>query len=280
LTHPTRIAVALLLLGLVGCPEPVPTNEGGAISPGEPGANLGQQTGGAPPSSGMTNPEGSAGAMPAAGTIMGEVPDSERTPKFTQEQLAASGSTIKGTVTCADCEGQILIRVLPPPPESPSGAVEVIELLTLAVFPSAGPFELKVPSDRERVILQVVDDANKDGQPSVGERMGLPLTGATEVKSLVEGVELTVGVFPEMPAKDAAGQPLTGSQGSATGSTIPTAPEGQVTPPTPGGGTTAPATGGPTTPTTPATGGPTTPATGGPTTPATGGPTTPTAAPK
>lgn len=279
MTHPTRIAAALLLLGLVGCPEPVPTNEGGAISPGEPGGNLGQPTGGTPPTpgatSGMTAPEGSAGAMPAAGTIMGEVPDSERTPKFTQEQLADSGATIKGTVTCADCEGQILIRVLPPPPESPSGAVEVIELLTLAVFPAAGPFELKVPADREKVILQVVDDANKDGQPTIGERMGLPLTGATEVKSLVEGVALTVGVFPEMPAKDAAGQPLTGSQGSATGATIPTAPEGQLTPPTPGGTTTAPATGGPTTPSTPATGGPTTPST-----PATGGPATPTAAPK
>jgi hypothetical protein len=179
---------------------------------------------------------GAAGSAPSAGTFGGSVPESERDPKYSQEQLA-DGATIKGTLNCTGCTGQILVRVLPPPPEQPGGAGEGLILLTNKAFPSAGPFEIKVPRDREKVVLQIVDDINKDGQPSAGERMGMPTSGPVVVKDGLEGVELTVGVFPEMPARDASGNTLspgaTAGAPPATPTTTPGPAEGA--PPTTGG---------------------------------------------
>ena len=129
------------------------------------------------------------------GTFAADLPESEIQPRFTQEALA-DGSTLKGTANCPDCTGQILVRALPPPPEDPSVAMgEGMQLITQVVLPSTGNFSIQVPADAP-VVLQVVDDANSDGVPSLGERMGMREEGAVFATGIIENISLMVGVFP------------------------------------------------------------------------------------
>ena len=151
----------------------------------------------------MTPPTGSldvAAAPPTLGTFAGNLPDGELKPAYTQEELA-DGATISGSLSCDGCSGSLLIRVLPPPPSSPSigaAASSNLQLITQASFPGVGAYAIKVP-DGEPVVLQVVDDANGDGFPSQGERMGMRADGPVLAEGSLSGVDLTVGVFPEMP---------------------------------------------------------------------------------
>jgi hypothetical protein len=141
------------------------------------------------------NSENSEGAPPSMGTFAADLPESEIQPRFTQEALA-DGATLKGTANCPDCTGQILVRALPPPPEDPSVAMgEGMQLITQVVLPSTGNFSIQVPADAP-VVLQVVDDANGDGVPSLGERMGMREEGAVFATGIIENISLMVGVFP------------------------------------------------------------------------------------
>ena len=208
---------------MVGCPEPVDeatpqTENPGA--PGGPGAPSGEMSSapldGGPGEAGpggptdgssgtpgqMTAPTGSmdvAAAPPTLGTFAGNLPDGELKAAYTQAELT-TGAVISGTLHCDGCSGQLLVRVLPPPPSSPtlSAPGTNLQLITQASFDAAGPYELRVP-DGEPVVLQVVDDANGDGFPSQGERMGMRADGPVLAEGATPGIDLTVGVFPEMP---------------------------------------------------------------------------------
>jgi hypothetical protein len=140
------------------------------------------------------NGENSEGAPPSMGTFAADLPESEVQPRFTQEELV-DGATLKGTANCADCTGQLL--VLPPPPEDPSVQVgEGMQLITQVAIEQAGNFSIQVPADAP-VVLQVVDDANSDGVPSLGERMGMREEGAVFATGTIENISLMVGVFPK-----------------------------------------------------------------------------------
>jgi hypothetical protein len=225
---PRAGALLSLFALLVGCPEPVRTNDpgaGGGAGMGAPPTGGPATPAGGPPVDGATPPSGAgtpSGDAPQAGTFGSLVPDAELEPRFAQADIV-DGVTIAGTAACADCAGKLLVRVLPPPPESP-GSTEPIHLVTALSLDAAGPFTLKVPRTYEKVVLQVVDDADGDGKPSAGERMGLSLDGPTALGADVSGVTLTVGVFPEMPAMDPGA--------AASGAAVPS--PGDV--PTPGGG--------------------------------------------
>ena len=78
------------------------------------------------------------------------------------------------------------------------------------VFDGPGPFEIMAPVG-VGAVLQVVDDANSDGKPSNGERMGMSADGTVTLDAEISGLTLQVGVFPSMPEKDAMGKPLTGA---------------------------------------------------------------------
>lgn len=163
------------------------------------------------------------------GTFAGDLSDSELTPRFTQEALS-DGGVIQGTLSCDSCVGQLLVRVLPPPPEDPAVAAGVgsLQLITQAAFPKVGPYRILVPRG-ERVMLQVVDDANGDGLPSQGERMGMRKDGTpilADGEKEVTGINLTVGVFPELAPAGGFAPPSPGS--------VPTPGSGT---PTPGSGT-------------------------------------------
>ena len=73
---------------------------------------------------------------------------------------------INGYVRCDDCAGAILIRVLPPPPEPDGGnpSKDDMQLITQSKIDGAGAFSIYVPNN-STVVLQVVDDANNDGDP-------------------------------------------------------------------------------------------------------------------
>jgi hypothetical protein len=140
------------------------------------------------------------------GTFGSASPDADLEPRFAQDDIDDAW-TVSGTTACSSCSGAILVRVLPPPPDQ-GGADEEIHLITLKSYDEPGDFEIKIPKKYSTVVLQVVDDADEDGKPSMSEAMGIPTSGPTTVAGNVSGIELIVGVFPEGPAVDASGQAL------------------------------------------------------------------------
>ncbi len=193
-TRPTLSGLLLLgafALAATGCPEPVVEN------PGDPdGIDEGATTRGVMGDNSAVGPAPS-GPGPAGEAPAGAVPDADLDPLHSQDELA-TGALLKGTLGCEACTGKLLVRVLPPPPDAAGGSDEGIVLITQKVFDGAGPFEIRVPSDRKSVVLQVVEDADGSGKPSTGERMGLVIDGPITVAPVVEGIALTVGVFPTM----------------------------------------------------------------------------------
>ena len=193
-----RSAAILLAVGVGGCPEPVVENAADPDGIAE-GANTVGVMGAAPPTA--PAPSGPGPAEQGAG---GAVPDADLDPVHAQEDLA-EGAVLRGTLGCDDCTGQLLVRVLPPPPDQAGGDDEGIVLITQKVFEGPGSFEIRVPKDREAVVLQVVEDTDGSGKPSTGERMGLITDGPITVAPVVENIQLTVGVFPQMAALPDAG---------------------------------------------------------------------------
>jgi len=252
---------SILISLLLGCPEPVDFSDrsvdNSTASTTQAEAPAFQATTGAQaPTDVMV--ENSEGAPPMMGTFAADLPESEVQPRFSQDDLAG-GATIRGTANCVDCTGQILVRALPPPPEGNPGDVQAgegMQLITQVVLSEVGNFSIKVP-DQSPVVLQIVDDANKDGVPSQGERMGMRQEGAVFADGVVEDISLMVGVFPKKDPIEGLGviptPPLPGEEGgeviegdfvpSPTGQPMqeggeapqPSAPEGENQPaePTP-----------------------------------------------
>ena len=216
----TLVALSLFAAVVTGCPEPVPqgakngqgqSQGGGAGGVTPPPKGDGAPTGGeggAP----VGDPEGQAsaqGAVPVIGTFAGEPSEASLEPLVTQDDID-DGVTIAGTISCADCVGKLLLRVLPPPPESGDDGADKIQLVTFKLFDSAGPFSIKVPKGTGKVVLQVIDDSNGDGIPTSGERMGMPTDGPVAVGSGLKGVSLAVGSFPSMPEQQPPEPPTPG----------------------------------------------------------------------
>ena len=235
-----------ILLGL-GCPEPVDfsdrtvDNSTVQTASQEEAPSFTAANNTAMPSD-AANSENMEGAPPSMGTFAADLPESEVQPRFTQEALA-DGATLKGTANCADCTGQILVRALPPPPEDPSVQIgEGMQLITQVVIEQAGNFTMKVPADAP-VVLQVVDDSNSDGVPSLGERMGMREEGAVFATGIIENISLMVGVFPKKDPIEGLGvvptPPLPDEEGDGAmpADLIPTPTGGQPgTAPVPGEG--------------------------------------------
>lgn len=226
-----RLLLSLVpVLALAGCPEPVVENAGDPDQLDE-GASVRGVMG--------ENPDtmpAAAGPGPADQVASGAIPDADLDPVHTQESLA-DGALLKGTLGCEECAGSLLVRVLPPPPSADAAEEdEGIVLITQKSFEAPGPFEIRVPKDRSAVVLQVVEDADESGKPSAGERMGIVIDGPITVADVVEGIELTVGVFPQMGNAPAAEglPPGTEPPGGGPGGTPPAAgptEDGEAPPP-------------------------------------------------
>jgi hypothetical protein len=123
---------------------------------------------------------------------------------------------------------------------------EGMQLITQVAIETAGNFSMQVPADAP-VVLQVVDDSNGDGSPSLGERMGMREEGAVFATGTIENISLMVGVFPKKDPIEGLGviptPPLPDEEGAGAmpADMIPTptggAPEGgQPVQGVPGGG--------------------------------------------
>ena len=188
------------VLLFAGCPEPLDEKEPLSTEQRQVADETKRSTNSVPTDIDGTKNEGQAMAPPTMGTFPGDLAANEVEPKYTQEELKDE-AIVYGYVKCDDCLGKILIRVLPPPPEpgeepSGNGKADNMQLITQMTVDQAGKFKLMIPKN-EKVILQVVDDVDGNQQPSQGERMGMRGSGALIVEDEVEGIELTVGVFPQ-----------------------------------------------------------------------------------
>jgi hypothetical protein len=190
--------IGVLLLG--GCPEPLDEKEPLSEEQRQAVDDSKRNTNSVPTDIDGTKNEGQAMAPPSMGTFPGDLAVNEVKPQYTQEELK-DDAVVHGYVKCDDCLGKILIRVLPPPPESgeepeDGEKSDNMQLITQMTVEKAGKFQLYIPKN-QKVILQVVDDIDGNLQPSQGERMGMRGSGALIVEDEVEGIELTVGVFPQ-----------------------------------------------------------------------------------
>ena len=188
------------VLLFTGCPEPLDEKEPLSEEQRQLADETKRNTNSVPTDIDGTRNEGQAMAPPTMGTFPGDLAANEVEPQYTQEELQDE-AVVYGYVKCDDCLGKILIRVLPPPPEpgeepTGNGKAENMQLITQMIVEQAGKFKLMIPKN-QKVILQVVDDVDGNQQPSQGERMGMRGSGALIVEDEVEGIELTVGVFPQ-----------------------------------------------------------------------------------
>ncbi|MBM73957.1 MAG: hypothetical protein CMK59_01045 [Proteobacteria bacterium] len=216
--------LVLIQMLFLGCPEPLDEEEPMSAEERQQSDLIKRNTNSVPTDINGVQDLSMTVAPPTMGTFPGDMASSELEARFTQEELKekyGGKGVIHGYIKCDDCDGKILLRALPPPPEPGQDEGDPgMQLITQGVFDEAGAFSFYVP-DNSTVVLQVVDDLDGDGKPSQGERMGMRGSGPLEVSGMVEGIELTVGIFPQMQPEEQA--------------EAPTPPEGAVpSPGTPG----------------------------------------------
>ncbi len=180
----------LTLSSWLACIEPPPTategstEPGGAAKPGapEPGSDAANAatTEGKDPS-----PEASVVPTPHDGS-------DQSAPKamYTQDAIP-DGLTLNLDIVCEACTGQLLVRVEDASKNPPILATE-------KVFDKAGAGTIVVPKNIN-AILMVVDDVDKNGQPTPGEDIGLWTGGLLDTSKSHEQLSLEVGKVPDTP---------------------------------------------------------------------------------
>ena len=179
----------MILTSLLACIEPPPTaaegstEPGGAAKPGapEPGEEAPvQQTGaeGDVPNPAQV-PEPHDGSPPGAPK-----------PQYDQDAIPDAIS-LKLKMACDGCEGELLVRVENASSQPPT-------LSTQKAFPAPGEGTINVPKDINAVLM-IVDDTNKDGQPTPGEKIGIWTGGLLDTNAAPALIELEVGVVPDEP---------------------------------------------------------------------------------
>ena len=197
-------------LFLLGCPEPLDEEEPMSAEERQKSDAIKRSTNSIPTDINGVQDLSMVAAPPTMGTFPGDMADTELVPRYTQEELKESYGNkgmIHGYVKCDDCGGKILLRALPPPPEPGEDEGDGgMQLVTQKVLTEAGSFSFQVPNN-STVVLQVVDDLDGNGRPSQGERMGMRGSGPLKVEGEIEGIELTVGVFPQKEPQEQLEQP-------------------------------------------------------------------------
>jgi hypothetical protein len=172
----------LTLTSLLACIEPPSTTTegepGGAAAPGAPAPD-----GGPPPAEGQ--PDASKVPDRADGP-----PGDGPSPQFTQDAIT-DGVTLQLDLVCTACTGDLLVRI-----EDASTLPPILS--TEKTFAAAGKGTIIVPKGIE-VVVMVVDDANKNGQPTPGESIGIWTGGLLNTDKDQGLLTLEVGVVPEEP---------------------------------------------------------------------------------
>lgn len=194
----------LTLTSLFACIEPPPSateggaEPGGAAKPGAPSPGEGPTEpppeGEGPDPSQVPEPhDGSTPGAPVAQYAQDSVPD---------------GTTLNLELICSDCKGELLVRVENASTQPPT-------LATQKTFDAAGKGTIIVPKGIQAVVM-VVDDSNKNGQPTPGESIGIWTGGLLDTSAVPGPLTLEVGVVPdEPPLPPAEDDPNTAEQAPA-----------------------------------------------------------------
>ena len=182
------LLTVLTLSTIFACIEPPPTASEGATEPGgaaKPGAPTpgGEVPNSEPGSEDTPNPtkvpEPHDGSPPGAPT-----------PLYTQDAIP-NGVTLNLNLVCEDCTGELLVRIENASSQPPT-------LSTQKIFSAPGKGTIKVPKDISAVVM-IVDDADKNGQPTPGEKIGIWTGGLLSTNAAPKLLELEVGVVPDEP---------------------------------------------------------------------------------
>ena len=185
----------LLLTNLFACIEPPPTaTEGGtepsgAAKPGapEPGEGPPAEGDGAVAGEGRVDDAPNPAAVPEPHDGS---PQGAPKPQFTQDALA-DGVSLNLSLACDGCTGSLLVRVENATSTPPT-------LSTQKAFDAPGTGTIMAPKEIDAVLM-VVDDADKNGQPTPGERIGIWTGGLLKTSEAPDLIELEVGKVPDEP---------------------------------------------------------------------------------
>ncbi len=184
----------LTLTSFLACIEPPPTTTeggtepGGAAKPGAPapaGANDEGPKEPLPADAKEPNPEAAVVPTPHDGAS-GEAPKA----MYAQDAMP-DGRLLDLKLICDECSGTLLVRVEDASKQPPI-------LATQKSFDKPGVDNIVVPKDIKAVIM-IVDDADKNGQPTPGENIGLWTGGLLDTSADHEQITLEVGVVPDTP---------------------------------------------------------------------------------
>lgn len=213
----------LLLLSLLGCPEPPP--QGGTVTEGPPmGAG-----GGAPPPEGAPPPAGDPGEGGGVAPGSMEPPPFETEVAQTQEDLAAAGVTVSGTFVC-DSAGPWQVYLMPPPPDGSAEATEdgPPKPLTRAQIDEAGDFSFKAPSGVDAVLMAFADGDGDLKPPADGSIFFAGSGDSLDLSADLAGVELDCSnvITPPGGGTMAPPEPGTAPEGDAPADAPAAPPEG------------------------------------------------------
>lgn len=218
-----------LALALTGCPTPPDGGTSGGPGNAPPGGG-----GDAPPPPPGAGPDGAqpvesppvADPASASGTyVVTQMPSDEPAPpegdqpSSAQAQMAIKASDhviFTGEIKCDDCSGNMLVKVAPfvPPTEGDAESGKAVEPMDESGFQppafetSSGPFEMAVPRYRGKVVLEVLDDRDGNGQPSRGEKFTvLHNQGEITAGKNQTGLVIDFSGLPGAPGGGPAGGP-------------------------------------------------------------------------
>ncbi len=225
-----------LTLALLGCPTPPDGGtQGGPANGPQPGA------GGAPPPPAGAGADGAqpvqsppeADPSSSSGTyVVTQMPsDDPAPPEGDQPSSAQAQAAIKasdhvlfsGEIKCTDCSGNMLVKVAPfvQPTDGDTESGKAVEPADESGFQppafetAAGPFTMAVPRYRGKVVLEVLDDRDGNGQPSRGEKFTvLHNQGKITAGKNQTGLVIDFSSLPGAPGGGPAGGPPPGGEGA------------------------------------------------------------------
>ena len=173
----------------LACIEPPPTASEGATEPGgaaKPGApEPGNEVVQTDPRAEGDVPNPAQVPEPHDGSPLG-APQ----PQYEQDAIPDAVS-LNLNLACEDCTGDLLVRVENASSQPPT-------LATQKTFSAPGKGTINVPKGISAVLM-IVDDTNKNGQPTPGEKIGIWTGGLLDTSAALELIELEVGVVPDEP---------------------------------------------------------------------------------
>ena len=179
-------------------------NAGGQNGPNQSNGQNGQNQQGDPNAGGMNNPVQPSKGPPIGGKMDDPAQDQfgypeadgeiiqdaivikinnsgngDPPPQNTQEELRdLPHVTFSGTIVCEGegCDSPFVLRVVPFQEQSPTGKPSkngMGGLITIKDISTTGSYDVLIPKSKKPVVVELLVDMNKDGKPTVDERLAV-----------------------------------------------------------------------------------------------------------